>query len=85
MQSQFDVISFALEFVQTNTFFIYCTAAMGVLSVLFNTWIGGLFVFEYDKDNLRLDQYTREELPPNSSGGPGGSDDVFPNRDFNGN
>lgn len=83
MVQAFDAISFAFQFVQKNTFLIYVTAAMGILSVLFNVWIGGLFVFEYDKDNLVLDQFTREKIPPRDAGGPGGNDDVFPNRDFN--
>ena len=56
---------------------------MEVASVAFNIWIVGLFVFEYDKDNLILDQKTREKIKPNKNGGPGGNDDIFPNRDFN--
>ena len=41
-----------------------------VASVAFNVWILGLFVFEYDKDNLILDQQTRQEIKPNANGGP---------------
>ena len=78
----FDAISFIFQFWQKNTFLIYVTAAMSFCSVLFNVWLAGLFVFEYDKENLILDQVTREEIPPKDSGGPA-ADDVFPNRDFN--
>ena len=52
---QFDPITFILTFLQQNAFFIQLTMAMSVLSVLFDVWILGLFVFEYDKDNLILD------------------------------
>lgn len=83
MVQAFDAISFVAGFVQQNSFLIYVTSAMAVCSVLFNVWLGGLAVFEYDKDNLILDQKTREEIPPDSAGGPDSPDDVFPNRDFN--
>ena len=50
--------------------------AMG--SVGFNAWLLGLFVFEYEKEQLILDQATRENLPEASDGGPKSRDDVFP-------
>lgn len=62
---------------------MYLTMASSVLSVLFNAWVVGLFVFEYDKDNLILDQTTRENLPAKATGGPDSRDDVFPRNDFN--
>ena len=80
----FDPITFTFTFLQQNTFFIYVTIADSLMSLLFNVWIAGLFVFEYDKDNLILDQHTREKIPPNKKN-PGEKDDVFPNRDFNNN
>ena len=78
----FDPITFTFTFIQQNTFFIYLTFAMSAASVLFNVWLAGLLVFEYDKDNLILDQHTREKIPANKSSG-GNKDDIFPNRDFN--
>ena len=79
---QFDPITFVFSYLQQNAFFIQLTMAMSVMSVLFDAWILGLFVFEYDKDNLILDQKTREDLPPNNNFKPNNNNDVFPNRDF---
>ena len=66
----FNPIAFVLDFLQQNTFFVYLTSAMALGSVLFNAWVLGLFVFEYDKSTLTLDQTKREELPPQGDGGP---------------
>ena len=44
-------------------------------------WLLGLLIFEYDKDNLVLDQVTREAVLPEGADGPQSSEDVFPNRE----
>ena len=82
MVQAFDALSFIFQFGQKNSFLIYVTIAMAVCSVAFNAWLVGLVVFEYDKENLILDQFTREKIPPKDAGGPN-QDDVFPDRSFN--
>ena len=58
------------------------TAGTSIASVMFDVWLLGLFIFEYDKDNLVLDQVTREAVLPEGADGPQSSEDVFPNREF---
>ena len=78
----FDVITFTFSFVQSNAFLLLVTAGTSVASILYDVWLLGLLIFEYDKDNLVLDQVTREAVLPEGVDGPQSSEDVFPSREW---